>query len=164
MSFSSREFRAVMGRFATGVTVVTTCVGEQRAGITVNAFASLSLDPPLVLIALDRSSALYELVRTSGIFAVNILGASQDDISACFARHSEYRLREFCGVLTHRESTGAPVFNHCLGWVDCRLVDVYPGGDHGIFVGHVEALGVGDEQEPLLYYRGQYPSMEPHIQ
>lgn len=158
MSFSAREFRSVLGHFATGVTVVTTCDATRRAGITVNAFASLSLDPPLVLICLDTSSYVHDMVRQAGYFAVNLLTEAQSDISNCFAGSTEYRYSEFCGVLTHTEVTGAPVFNDCLGWIDCRVEAVYPGGDHSIFLGRVEALHA-DEGTPLLYYQGRYPQM-----
>jgi flavin reductase (DIM6/NTAB) family NADH-FMN oxidoreductase RutF len=148
-------FRAVMGRFATGVTVVTTCEGTRRAGITVNAFASVSLDPPLVLICIDRSSQVHGSFLESGIFAVNILSEDQAELASCFASHSDYRYESFCGAASHTEATGAPVLDESLGFVDCRIVDVYPGGDHSIIVGRVEALG-GGTGNPLLYYRSRY--------
>lgn len=144
-----------MGRFATGVTVVTTCEGTRRAGITVNAFCSVSLDPPLVLICIDRSSHIHDLLLRSGIFAVNILTHDQMDLSSCFSSISDYRFNSFCGATSHTEVTGAPVLDDSLGFVDCRIVDVRPGGDHSIIVGHVEAVG-GSEAEPLLYYRSRY--------
>ncbi|HEV2235260.1 MAG TPA: flavin reductase family protein [Ktedonobacterales bacterium] len=160
MSVESRildttEFRRVLGRFTTGVTVVTTCQGNRRAGITVNAFTSVSLEPPLVLVCVERRSYAHDLITASGIFAVNLLSAEQADVSRCFAGRSEQKFARFCGVTTHDEVTGAPVFDQCAGFVDCRLEAVYPGGDHSIFLGRVVALG-GDDVPPLLYYRGKY--------
>lgn len=145
-----------MSRFATGVTVVTTCKGNERHGITVNAFASLSLDPPLVLICIDRSSHVHDVLTESGIFAVNFLAEDQQHLSNCFAGHSEYRYHDFCGATFHTATTGAPVLDGTLGYVDCRIVDVFPGGDHSIIVGRVEALDTGGNDDPLLYYRSRY--------
>ncbi len=123
-----------MGRFATGVTVATTYQESRRLGITVNAFASVSLDPPLVLFCLERASRVHQAFLDSGIFAMNILASDQ---------HS------------HVAVTGAPILEDCLGFVDCRLVNVFDGGDHSILVGLVEALGVRDG-DPLLYHRSHY--------
>jgi flavin reductase (DIM6/NTAB) family NADH-FMN oxidoreductase RutF len=149
------EFRKVLGRFATGVTIVTTCQGNRRAGITVNAFASVSLEPPLVLVCIERRNYAHDLITQSRIFAVNVLTAEQADVSRCFASRSNEKIARFCGVTTHDEVTGAPVFDQCAGFVDCQLEAVYPGGDHSIFVGRVMALG-GADVPPLLYYSGKY--------
>ncbi len=163
MPVDSNTFRAALSRFATGITVVTTCRGTERLGITVNAFCSVSLDPPLVLACVDQSSRVHEALLESRIFAVNFLTEKQEDISTCFAGNSDFRYQEFCGVASHSVVTGAPVFDMSLAYVDCTLVDTYPGGDHTIFVGHVEAAGVGDGL-PLLYYRSAYvhPSESEH--
>jgi flavin reductase (DIM6/NTAB) family NADH-FMN oxidoreductase RutF len=155
MTVDPQTFRTVMGRFATGVAVVTTCEGTQRVGITVNAFCSLSLDPPQVLICIERTSHVYEMLLRARIFAVNLLRDDQQQLSNCFAGNSEERHRDFCFVPSHTEVTGAPVFDESLGWADCRVVASYPGGDHTIFVGRVEALGAGSGK-PLLYYRSAY--------
>jgi flavin reductase (DIM6/NTAB) family NADH-FMN oxidoreductase RutF len=155
MSVDPTEFRHVMGRFATGVTVVTTCQGERRAGITVNAFCSVSLEPPLVLVCVEHKNYTHDLLAESGIFAVNFLSSEQADVSRCFASQSDAKIEDFCGMTTHEVATGAPVFDSCLAFVDCRLTAAYPGGDHTIFIGRVEALGSSDGV-PLLYYRAQY--------
>lgn len=155
MTVDAQAFRAIMGRFATGVAVVTTCEGSQRMGITVNAFCSVSLDPPLVLVCIEHTSHVYDALLRSGIFAVNLLRDDQQQLSICFAGNSEERYRDFCSARSHTEATGAPVFDELLGWADCRVVASYPGGDHTIFVGRVEALGAGTG-EPLLYYRSAY--------
>jgi flavin reductase (DIM6/NTAB) family NADH-FMN oxidoreductase RutF len=154
-SFTPLEFKAVMGRFATGVTVLTTRLGAQRAGLTVNAFCSLSLDPPLVLVCVDRASRVHDLLIQAGIFAANFLTAEQEAISRCFASRSDFRWQEFCGCAAHTVATGAPVFDESLGFVDCTIVDTFPGGDHTIVVGRVEALG-GAGGDPLVYFRGRY--------
>jgi len=154
-SDDSSLFRAVMSRFATGVTVATTCQGARRLGITVNAFASVSLDPPLVLICLDKASHVHDAFIASRIFAVNFLGSEQEELSACFAGSSDCRFDEFCRAASHIEATGAPVLDESLGFVDCCVEHVYDGGDHDILVGCVVALGHG-EGKPLLYYRSRY--------
>jgi flavin reductase (DIM6/NTAB) family NADH-FMN oxidoreductase RutF len=157
--FDSLAFRRVLGHFATGVTVVTTCQHDRRAGITVNAFCSVSLDPPLVLVCIEQQNYAHDQIKESGIFAVNILASAQADVSRCFASQSEEKYQDFCGVTTHEVATGAPVFDECVAWVDCRVEAVYPGGDHSIFLGRVEALGSSDEA-PLLYYHARYGRLD----
>lgn len=162
MSVDSKTFRTVLGRFATGVTVVTTGQGSQRIGITVNAFTSVSLDPPLVLICIDRTSRVHDTLLESGSFAVNFLAEHQAALSTCFASNSECRYNGFCGASSHVVATGAPVLDDSLGYVDCKLVNAFPGGDHTIFVGHVEALDTTGDA-PLLYYRGRYATLDETI-
>ena len=159
MDISSLDFRAVLGRFATGITVVTTCDGAQRAGITVNAFTSVSLDPPLVLICIERTAYIHDMLARAGIYAANFLSEQQRHLSECFAGRTAERDEAFCGVSSHEVVTGAPIFDETLAFVDCRVVAVYPGGDHSIFLGQVEALG-GGEASPLLYYRGKYSRLD----
>jgi flavin reductase (DIM6/NTAB) family NADH-FMN oxidoreductase RutF len=163
MAVDIQTFRSVMSRFATGVTVVTTAVGKQRVGITVNAFCSVSLDPPLVLICIEQGSHVHDALIESGVFAVNFLSSEQEQLSVCFAANSVERHSNFCGVASHTVATGAPVFDDCLGFVDCRIVTTYPGGDHTIILGQVEAQDAL-EGEPLLYYRSHYlNSTEPTL-
>lgn len=149
-----------MGRFATGVTVVTTALGAQRAGVTVNAFCSVSLDPPLVLICIERTAHIHSLLIEAGVFAVNLLAAGQDEIARCFATSSDRRNQEFCGCATRSVQTGAPVLRDTFGFLDCVITDVFPGGDHSIIVGRVEAVGAID-RAPLVYYRSQYTELLP---
>ena len=162
MDVNSTSFRAVMSRFATGVTVATTCQGERRIGITVNAFASVSLEPPLVLICIERASVVHDAFTQSRVFAVNMLSADQEDLSTGFASNSPERFESFCGAASHPAVTGAPIFDNCLAWVDCRVTEIYPGGDHSIFLGRVAALGTNPGL-PLLYYRSHYlrPNEQP---
>jgi flavin reductase (DIM6/NTAB) family NADH-FMN oxidoreductase RutF len=160
MDFTTADFKAVMGRFATGVTVVTTALGSQRAGITVNAFCSVSLDPPLVLVCIERTAHIHDLLIEAGVFAVNLLAEGQDEVARCFAVSSDRRNTEFCGCETGSVQTGAPVLRDALGYLDCVITDVFPGGDHSIVVGRVEALGAAD-RKPLVYYRRQYTNLIP---
>lgn len=159
MGSTPENFRAVLGRFATGVTVVTTCEGTRRAGITVNSFTSVSLDPPLVLICIERTAYVHDILARTGIYAVNVLTAEQRHLSECFASRSAERDETFCGLASHEAATGAPILDQTLAFVDCRVVAIYPGGDHSIFLGRVEALG-GAEASPLLYYRGSYSRLD----
>lgn len=177
MDFTPQAFKAILGQFATGVTVVTTCDGERRVGITVNAFTSLSLDPPLILICIERVTMMHDILSRAGVFAVNFLGEEQSDLSVCFATRSDRRYNQFCGASSSVAATGAPILDGTLGYVDCRIVDVFPGGDHSIFIGRVEALSNEDasdarasqgaeqdtgsrESGPLIYYRGGYSRLD----
>ncbi len=161
MESTTGDFKAVMGRFATGVTVVTTALGGQRAGVTVNAFCSVSLDPPLVLVCIERTAHIHDLLLKAGAFAVNLLAEGQEDLARCFAISSDRRNMEFCGCETRSVHTGAPVLRDALGFLDCTITDVFPGGDHSIVVGRVMALSAVDRR-PLVYYRSQYTELTPH--
>jgi flavin reductase (DIM6/NTAB) family NADH-FMN oxidoreductase RutF len=141
MTIDKDFFRQVMGQFATGVTVVTTRSQETLAGLTVNSFASVSLDPPLVLICIDLHSMVLPFIRASGTFAVNILTSEQETLSRCFATTSEERYEHFCHASYHVAATGSPIIDEVLAFIDCRIVAEYPGGDHAIFLGEVVAMG-----------------------
>jgi flavin reductase (DIM6/NTAB) family NADH-FMN oxidoreductase RutF len=141
MAIDKDFFRQVMGQFTTGVTVVTTRSHEGLAGLTVNSFTSVSLDPPLVLICVDLNSTVLPFIRASGNFAVNILTSEQEYLSRCFATTSADRFEHFCHASYHIASTGSPILDGTLAFIDSRIVAEYPGGDHVIFVGHVVAMG-----------------------
>lgn len=134
-------FRQVMGRFATGVTIVTAQTNEGLAGLTVNSFASVSLDPCLVLICIDLKSHTLPFLRSSGSFAVNFLTTEQEDLSRCFATSSTERNEYFCHAPYHVAVTGSPIMEDTLAFIDARIVAEYPGGDHAIFLGQVIAMG-----------------------
>lgn len=155
MPMSDAEFKSVLGRFPTGVTVVTTCDGARPAGLTVNAFASISLDPLLIMVSIDKRSHLHDIVVQAGFFAVNILGAHQQETSRRFAGLTGDRNDRFRETAFHAGRTGAPILDEAIGWVECRVYQAYPAGDHTIFLGEVEALGANDG-EPLVYYRASY--------
>ena len=144
-----------MGKFATGVTVASTKVGDETWGMTANAVTSLSLDPPLVLLAVVRESQSHAKFKAGGCFALNILTSDQEAISTRFASAGP---KDFGDLETTTGTTGAPILVGCLGWVDCKLVDVLSGGDHDIFVGEVLAGDTGEGQ-PLLFYSGKYAQL-----
>jgi flavin reductase (DIM6/NTAB) family NADH-FMN oxidoreductase RutF len=181
MTIEKNFFRQVMGHFATGVTVVTTSSKGVAGGLTVNAFCSVSLNPPLVLVCVDLNSTTLPLIRESGVFAVNMLTEQQEHLSRCFATPNRDRFESFCHATSYTVATGAPVLTDVLAFIDARIVAEYPGGDHAIFLGQVEAMGAegkvlfAKEEEkvhyqqagynghtavknenPLTYYRGQY--------
>ncbi|MDE0736161.1 MAG: flavin reductase family protein [Pirellulaceae bacterium] len=157
MTFDSQEQRRIMGLFATGVTVVSTQHDQQTWGMTANAITSLSLDPPLILVAVQRESQTYEKLKEAGCFAVNILSAEQEEISNRFAFKGP---KDFSDLDFTTDVTGAPVLSGTLGHVDCRLKEILPGGDHDIFIGEIVA-GKSAEGQPLLYYQGQYTRLVP---
>jgi len=153
MPFDSALQRKIMGRFATGVTVVTTGVEGRHGGLTANAVCSLSLDPPLVLVAVDRTAGSHAELIEHRYFAVNILSLAQQEISQRFAKPGP---KDFTGLTWKTAITGAPIFEGCLGWLDCRVAQVVPGGDHDIFIGEIVAGDLEAEGKPLLYFAGQY--------
>jgi 3-hydroxy-9,10-secoandrosta-1,3,5(10)-triene-9,17-dione monooxygenase reductase component len=155
-------FRKVMGHFATGVSVVTTLDGERPQGITVNALSSVSLEPPLVLIALDRRRFITPTVRRAGRYAVNILAENQQALSDCFAGAPVTPGRDsFCGAAWHAGTTGLPLLEGAIATLECTVVETFSSGDHDLFVGRVDALA-NDEHHPLplLYYRRGYLRIE----
>lgn len=134
-------FRRVMGQFTTGVTVVTTRSQEGITGLTVNSFASVSLNPLLVLVCIDLRSKALAFIRAGGVFAINILAQEQEALSNCFASSSDERYTYFCHAQHRVAATGAPILAGTLGFIDARVTTEYPGGDHAIFLGQVEAMG-----------------------
>ena len=147
------HFRAVMGGFATGVTVVTATTPEGPVGMTANAVCSLSLDPLLLLVAFDNDARTLRVVRETGRFGVNVLAAGHEDLARLFASKKPER-EKFAGI-PHTVHDGIPVIEGALAWVGCRLERLIPGGDHTIGIGAVEAAEAGDG-EPLLWFRGGY--------
>jgi len=156
MTFDSKKQRKIMGQFATGVTVVTTGGEAGLHGLTANAVASLSLDPPLVLVAVDKSASTLDYLKKNRCFAVNILRHDQEDISRRFATPGP---KDFSDLKIATKSTDAPILADCLAYVDCRVVDILPGGDHEIFIGEIIG-GKYHGGEPLLYHAGGYRRLE----
>jgi 3-hydroxy-9,10-secoandrosta-1,3,5(10)-triene-9,17-dione monooxygenase reductase component len=149
-----QRFRDTMGAFPTGVTVVT---APGPAGLTTNAFSSLSLDPPLVLVCFDNGSRTLPAVEASRRFAVNVLRAGQEDLAAVFA--SKRVSAEKFATVAHRTEGGVPVLDDALAWIACDLVDLVPAGDHTIGIGAVTALDADREGEPLVFFRGAYAQL-----
>ena len=158
----SDTFRKVMGHFVTGVTVVTALDGERPFGITVNALSSVSLDPPLVMVALDRRRFLTPIVRTAGRYAVCILSEDQQALSDCFAGADvEPGRDEFCGAAWHPGPTGLPLIDGAIATLECTVVETFSAGDHDLFIGRVDALANEHHHPmPLLYYRRRYLRIE----
>ena len=168
MSFSPTDFRHTMGRFATGITVVTTLNGAEQHAITVNSFASVSLNPPLILICIDRHTEIHNFIATSGVFTVNILNAKQQPLSDRYAGRDPEK-RTFFGDVPHYTGVnGCLVFKESIASIECRLYQTYDGGDHSIYVGYTENLTIHAgletdssmlESGPLLYYKSAYQQL-----
>ena len=149
------EFRQAMGRWATGVSVVTAHDGSSDAGLTVNALLSVALEPPTVLVSLQRDVDTLPVLRRAGAFGVSFLAADQQELSERFARAVPAE-EKFRGVRLHRGAGGTPFLDGALGGLDCRLVTAEPLFDHVLVVGEVVRLDPGREGAPLLFYRGRY--------
>ncbi len=161
-AFDDKIFRKALGCFASGVTIVTSAQGDEVAGTTVAAFASLSLDPPLVLVCLDASSATRGLIEQSGVFVANVLSLSQEPLADHFAKpRKPGDPHQFENVSFTRSATGSPILDGCHAFTDCRVVATHDGGDHRIYIGRVEALGENeDASKPLVYHAGRYRELK----
>lgn len=153
------RFRQVLGHFATGVTIVTTAAAGEPAGLSVNSFTSVSLDPPLVAFCVARGSATWPRIREAGHFCVNILSEDQEDLCRAFAVRGGRE--KFRGVGWRPAESGAPIVAGALAWVDCTIEAEHDGGDHLLIVGRVADMGVAHEGRPLVFYRGGYGRFEP---
>jgi flavin reductase (DIM6/NTAB) family NADH-FMN oxidoreductase RutF len=155
-SFSSRDFRNALGWFATGIAVMTTAEADGRfVGITVNSFASVSLDPPLVSFCLDRNALSVNSFLTAKHFGVNVLSEHQEPVSAAFARSSSTG-DKFAGLAYEVGPTGCPLLTDCLSHLECEREASHLAGDHLIVIGRVVRLMQRNEGKPLLYFRGRY--------
>ena len=156
-----QQLRRVMGHFATGVTVITTIDKDSTPfGLTANAFTSLSLNPPLVLICIDKGVQCYSCFEESGVFAVNVLSEDQEELSRRFATKG---IEKFAGIKWHKGQHGVALLDGAIGHIECKVVHSYDGGDHTIYIGEImHAAASGDR--PLLFFKGQYhhlPRKEP---
>jgi 3-hydroxy-9,10-secoandrosta-1,3,5(10)-triene-9,17-dione monooxygenase reductase component len=152
MSFTDREFRDALGRFATGVAVVTAEVDGMLLGSTVSSFNSVSLAPPLILFSLARSAQSFALWRKATRFGVTVLGESQNDLSNRFARGGAEKWTDIAPI---RGSSGVPLLRGGLACFECETYALYEGGDHEIVVGRVLSFN-RSEARPLLFYGGRY--------
>ena len=156
MPVSKDEFRSAMSRFASGVTVVTAKTESNHpAGLTVSSFASLSLEPPLVLVCIDKRASIHDLLVEGRYFGVNVLAADQEILSRRFASRDTDR---FSGTGYADGVTGVPLLNDVIMAIECRIVHTCPGGDHTIVVGEVEHATFSDGK-PLAYFRGGYAQL-----
>ena len=162
MPFDPALFRQVLGRFATGVTVVTTCQGDTRHGMTANAFSSVSLDPPLILVSVDKKADMHGWLEESGVFCVNILPEHRREWSDWWAGKAPKDGDQFADISYSVKETGSPVLDECLGFLDCKVWARYEGGDHTLFVGEVQAAAVSgdDGLRPLLFFASRYGKLQ----
>ena len=147
------EFRRVLGQFATGVTIITARDGDEPAGVAANSFTSVSIDPPLVLFCVGRTSSTWPRIERARRFAVNVLGEHQEEVSRLFATKGADR---FGAIDWHLGIGGSPVLDECIAYLDCEFWAEYDGGDHIIVVGRVLDLGVTHDAGPLVFYQGSY--------
>ena len=150
---AARQYRDVLGQYASGVTVITTMVGKTPVGMTCQSFTSVSLDPPLVAFLPQKTSRAFAAIRQTRKFCVNILAADQTEISNAFASRADDK---FAGIGWAPTDNDTPRLEGTVGWVDCTVQDVHEAGDHYLVIGKVEELGQGDVDKPLLFHQGQY--------
>jgi len=154
----ARQFRDVLGLFASGVTVVTSMSDGEPVGMTCQSFSSVSLEPPLVMFCPAKTSRAWPLMQRAGFFCVNILSSEQGPVSNAMASKGSDK---YDGIGWRTASTGAPLLEGVLGFVDCTVHSVHEAGDHYVVLGRVKELGFGDDDAvPLLYYRGSYSTVE----
>lgn len=147
------EMRRAMGSFASGVTVVTGHDGEEAAGFACQSFASVSLDPPLVLFCADHRGRAWPRIRTSGAFCVNVLAEDQADVCG---RFGSAQGRKYEGLEWDTSAWGAPALRNVLLRVHCSVYDVHVAGDHDVVIGRVLHLETGPETRPMIFYRGRF--------
>jgi flavin reductase (DIM6/NTAB) family NADH-FMN oxidoreductase RutF len=156
---SAATVRAVLAHRAAGVAVVTTRLGEERRGLTVSAWCSAALDPPLVLVCVEQVTTSHDLIEQSRVFALTILAREQEFLADRFAGRAIPVGPTFDGVPHTEAVTGAPILGGGIGWLDCRVADIYPAGTHSIIVGAVVAAADSTEAahlEPLISLRRRY--------
>lgn len=159
MTLNSRGFRDALGHFATGVGVITASgPGGEPIGVTINSFASVSLDPPLVLWSLDKSSDRFRVLMQASHFGVNLLGQAEMEISRRLSRKGESALQ--VSEVRHGHH-GVPMLKHAIASFECAVHERVEAGDHVIFIGHVLHCQHDSHEDPLLYYRGAYRGLAP---
>ena len=163
MSIDPLKYRAVLGHFPTGVTIITGLVGDEPVGFTIGSFASVSLDPPLVGFLPMISSDRWQRIRTSGAFCVNVLGTDHSDLCWRFSKGSIDH--PFEGVpWTKAPGTGSPIIDGAIAWMDCSISDVVDAGDHHFVMGLIVEMEHAEPEidpQPLLFYRGKLGQFTP---
>lgn len=161
MGLDAAGYRKLIGHFATGVTVITTANDGLLHGMTANAITSVSLDPLLLLVCVDRQAHAYEQLLQSGRFGVNILAEDQEEISRLFATKSEPERGQLRGAAFRLGEHGTPLLEGCLAYVECEVADRFEAGDHTIFIGAVLDGRVLRDALPLLFYQAAYRRLRP---
>ena len=152
--------RDLMARFATGVSVVAARHGPLLAGMTANAIASISIDPPLMMASIGKRAETHGAIIGSHAFAVSVLADDQRDLAECFAQPTTAaKLTRFCDAAWHEAETGSPILEGALAYFDCRLTERHDGGDHAIFLGEIVAAGYREDAAPLLWYGSGYRTL-----
>ena len=158
-SSDTRAFRNALGCFPTGVTIVTARIADRHAmGMTVNSFASVSLDPPLILWCIDRRSQRFETFTQADVFTVSVLAATHEAVSSGLARPGEHQLD---GIPLVATQFGAPALADALAFFECRREALYDGGDHAVVLGRVVQFEYRRTGTPLIFFRGQYHPFSP---
>jgi 3-hydroxy-9,10-secoandrosta-1,3,5(10)-triene-9,17-dione monooxygenase reductase component len=147
------RFRQVLGHFCTGITIITAIHDNEPVGFSCQAFAALSLEPPLVLFCPALSSSTWPRIAAAGHFCVNVLTTSQGHLATLFGRTNAER---FNGVDWVPDAAGSPIIDDVLTWISCEILDVHTIGDHYVVIGQVRELGECGPERPLLFYRGRY--------
>ena len=160
MPVDPETFKKTLGCWASGVTIVTSQFGNERLGMTVSAFSSVSLDPPLVLVCADKGSNTNTLIQKSRAFTVNVLSTDQSALSNLFADKKREAIR-FDGLDCPKGATGCPRLPGALSALDCHVRDEIDAGDHIVYIAEVEAAEFESERAPLVYFRGSYKSLAP---
>ena len=156
MAVNPEEFRLALKRFATGVTVVTVGGGSHPHGMTASAFASVSLEPPLVLVCLDKSSTTRSLILEHETFAVNVLSGDQEHVSRSFAKRGTKPFEE---LAHHPGANGDPLLDGAIAWIECEVHEIVEAGDHDIVIGKVIACDARGGS-PLVYFDQEYRSLK----
>ncbi len=157
----STQFRKIMSRFATGVTIVTSRSEDEIHGMTCNAFCSISMTPPTVIVCLSKNTRTERLIEKSQVFAVNILSDSQTTLSDRFAgRDKEFDENRFDGFAWKTAITGAPIFEGNLASLDCKLMNLFDGMSHTIYQGEVVAAEVNEDLRPIIFYQSRYMGLD----
>jgi flavin reductase (DIM6/NTAB) family NADH-FMN oxidoreductase RutF len=152
-----QSFRTVMGRFATGVTIVTYLCDGQPSGLTANGFLSVSLRPPLVLVCVRRESRFTAHVRMGSSYGVNLLAEHQQDLSAHFGGRPDQLLQP-----RYRKHDSTPLIEDCLGYIVATVTDIHPAGDHVLYIAEIAALELGADEAPLIFFGGRYKRLLAH--
>jgi flavin reductase (DIM6/NTAB) family NADH-FMN oxidoreductase RutF len=158
MAVSPDDFRRALRKFVSGVTIVTVSADDELHGATASSFASVSLDPPLILVCLDKASHTRALLLKRGSFAVNVLGADQAEVARAFSMRGQ---KPFDRLRFHLGSQGAPLFDDSIAWMECKTERVVEAGDHDIVIGEVTSCDATEEM-PLMYYEADYRTLGDH--
>jgi flavin reductase (DIM6/NTAB) family NADH-FMN oxidoreductase RutF len=161
MALDTNALRQTMRQWATGVTIVTTVSGEKRAGMTVSSFTSVSLEPPTVLVCLNKSTYAHALVKESGVYAISMLGVGQEALSNRFAGLDPATADRFEGLGLVTAQTGSPLLSDAIGWLDCVVVATFDTTTHTVFIGEVVFAQTDPNRSPLVYHNRSYHVLTP---